>query len=114
VNPFGHRKDCDDAAMTKRSCEHRPSGASIHLSLFFSFPRGMTKVTGGVGRSEGDDGLGALVSFFGFLLIFSLRCSLPMVDSSHADLYGGGRGRRAAAWPDLTMVAASLIQSWRS
>jgi hypothetical protein len=25
--------------------------------------------------------LGGLVSFFGFLLIFSLRCSLPMVNS---------------------------------
>ena len=66
----------------------------------------MTEVTGGVGRSEGDDGLGGLVSFFGFLLIFSLRCSLPMMNSFHVGLCGAGRDRRAAAWPDLTMVAA--------
>lgn len=68
----------------------------------------MTEVTGGVGRSEGDDGLGGLVSFFGFLLIFSLRCSFPMMDSSHVGVCDAVRGGRAAAWPDLTMAAAYL------
>lgn len=68
----------------------------------------MTEVTGGVGRSEGDDGLGGLVSFFGFLLIFSLRCSLPMMDSSHVGVCDAGRGRGAAVCLDLTMVAAYL------
>ena len=53
----------------------------------------MTEVTGGVGRSEGDEGLGGLVSFFGFLLIFSLRCSLPMMNSSDTGLYGAVWGR---------------------
>jgi hypothetical protein len=52
-----------------------------YLNLSLSLPRGITEVTGGVGRSEGDEPLGKLVSFFGFLLIFSLRCSLPMVSS---------------------------------
>jgi len=64
------------------------ASARAHLSLFFSLPRGMTEVTGGVGRSDGTDCLGALVSFFGFLLIFSLRCSLPMVNSSFAGPLG--------------------------
>jgi len=86
----------------------RRSGAPIHLSLFFSLPRGMTEVTGGVGRSEGDEGLGGLVSFFGFLLIFSLRCSLPMMDSSWVVVCGAGRSRKAAAWSDLTMAAGRV------
>lgn len=72
-------------------------GAPTHLSLFLSLPRGMTEVTGGVGRSEGDEGLGGLVSFFGFLLIFSLRCSLPMMNSFHVGLCGAGLGRWDAA-----------------
>jgi hypothetical protein len=88
----------------------RLSGAPIHLSLFFSLPRGMTEVTGGVGRSEGDDCLGWLVSFFGFLLIFSLRCSLPMVNSSRVGLCDAGWGRKAAAQPDLTMVAGRVAK----
>ena len=50
-----------------------------YLNLSLSLPRGMTEVTGGDGRSEGTEPLGKLVSFFGFLLIFSLRCSLPMM-----------------------------------
>jgi hypothetical protein len=32
--------------------------------------------------------LGGLVSFFGFLLIFSLRCSLPMVNFSRGTVQG--------------------------
>ena len=64
------------------------ASARAHLSLFFSLPRGMTEVTGGVGRSEGEDCLGWLVSFFGFLLIFSLRCYFPMVNSSCAGPLG--------------------------
>lgn len=58
-----------------RSCRrHAASGY-----LFFSLPRGATVVTGGMGRSEGMPPLfGAEVSFFGFLDIFSLRCSLPI------------------------------------
>lgn len=70
----------------KRKCAHLRPVAPIHLSLFFSLPRGMTEVTGGVGRSEGEDCLGWLVSFFGFLLIFSLRCSLPMMNYFHVGL----------------------------
>lgn len=52
---------------------------SFWLYLFFSLPRGITEVTGGMGRSEGLPlFLGAEVSFLGFLDIFSLRCSLAI------------------------------------
>ena len=46
--------------------------------LFLSLPRGITEVTGAMGRSEGLPVLGAEVSFLGFLDIFSLRCSLDI------------------------------------
>ncbi len=78
--------------------------AKAHLSLFFSLPRGMTEVTGGVGRSEGDDGLGGLVSFFGFLLIFSLRCSLPMMNS-----LCWAPGALLATGRDLTLAAQPVV-----
>lgn len=54
--------------------EELPSGDY----LFFSLPRGITVVTGAMGRSEGLPPLGGEVSFFGLRDIFSLRCSLPM------------------------------------
>lgn len=41
---------------------------------FFSLPRGITVVTGGVGRSDAPV-LGGEVSFFGFFAILLLRCS---------------------------------------
>src|SRR5690606_37005041 len=59
--------------------------------LFFSLPRGMTDVTGATGRSDVAGPLGALVSFLGFLLIFSLRCSLPMGCSCCAGTASGWR-----------------------
>jgi hypothetical protein len=61
-----------------------PPGAAWHRAwayLFLSLPRGSTEVIGGVGRSEVAGPLGAEVSFFGFFAIFSLRCSLPMMNS---------------------------------
>ena len=50
-------------------------GAALRLPppyLFFSLPRGITEVTGGLGRSD-DEFLGSDVSFLGFFAIFSLR-----------------------------------------
>lgn len=41
--------------------------------LFFSLPLGSTDVMGAMGRSEDTGALGAEVSFFGFLAIFSFR-----------------------------------------
>lgn len=58
---------------------HGRWGASRPASyLFLSLPRGITEVTGAMGRSEGLPVLGAEVSFLGFLDNFSLRCSLAI------------------------------------
>ncbi|KAI1695017.1 hypothetical protein Ddc_21576 [Ditylenchus destructor] len=44
--------------------------------LFFSLPLGMTAVIGATGRSETeDDSLELPLSFLGFILALSLRCS---------------------------------------
>lgn len=62
-----------DRGNARKSMPIRPAAY-----LFFSLPRGITEVTGGIGRSEGLPVLGAEVSFLGFLDIFSLRCSLDI------------------------------------
>jgi hypothetical protein len=48
------------------------SAQALQGALFFSFPRGNTAVTGGVGRSDAIC-FGGAVSFFGFLSILLLR-----------------------------------------
>ena len=52
----------------------------MNQRLSFSLPRGITEVTPGVGRvfSLVDGAFGGLVSFLGFLTIFSRRCSWAM------------------------------------
>ncbi len=51
--------------------------------LSFILPLGSTDVTGAIGREDVPEVscAGALL-FLGFFVIFSLRCSLAMVDSS--------------------------------
>jgi hypothetical protein len=48
--------------------------------------------------------LGGLVSFFGFLLIFSLRCSLPMMNS-----LCWAPGALLATGRDLTLAAQPVV-----
>jgi len=60
----------------------RSKARCTELYLFFSLPRGATKVTGALGLSPGTMGLAGDVSFLGFLDILLLRCSpLAMVCS---------------------------------
>src|SRR3989338_1979777 len=67
--------------------------------LFFSLPRGMTAVTGGMGRSEPPLSLGSEVSFLGFFAILLLRCSplamVPPVKVSEWDRAGMVRHKPA-------------------
>ncbi len=51
---------------------HPPVDADVGVYLVLILPRGMTAVTGGMGRSE-PLFLGSELSFLGFLAIFSLR-----------------------------------------
>src|SRR3990167_10046786 len=75
--------------------------------LFFSLPRGMTAVTGGMGRSEPPLSLGSEVSFLGFFAILLLRCSplaiVPPVKVSGWD--------RSAGWYATTRGAGMASQA---
>lgn len=72
----------DHGAPEPRAPRNRSMAARWRARLsrqvfFFVLPFGSTVVVGGSGRSEGAPVLGGDVSFFGFLTIFSRRCS-PM------------------------------------
>ena len=58
-------------AVFKKQFKRSPT---IVFYLFFSLPLGMTAVMGAMGRSDVEF-LGSEVSFLGFFVIFSLRCS---------------------------------------
>ena len=60
----------------------RSKALCTELYLFFSLPRGATKVMGALGLSPGTMGLAGEVSFVGFLDILLLRCSPLAMTSS--------------------------------
>ena len=57
----------------REGCADEKAASEPLLHLFFNLPRGITAVTGGVGRSDVDS-FGGEVSFFGFFAILLLRC----------------------------------------